>query len=333
MPLISIWSVPCRCRSAPARRASRRGGRAAPRCVRSAVRAARPTSSGRVFRLSSSSTTVSGITTSTSPNEARSAGRRSARTCRGRAGSAASCGTRRRRYSASSASEPVGSLCDRAVGSPVDGRDRSRSLLGRIWIAVVGSERSDTQRASCTRTPGPNDGGWCAAMVIACVVDRTCSDGAWRPTLSSFCAIVAGRASPSRSCARRRRRGVPRPVAAVPRAHVGRARQHVVTLADLAADRGRSVLRRRVQHVSRQHAGRARRRRHVRRQQQRRQPERGPPPRARRAADDGATGCAASSGRDDVRRRARRRRSRRVASRFRGVHRLVSAMPARRQRA
>ena len=36
--------------------------------VRSAVRAARPTSSGRVFRLSSSSMTVSGMTTSTLRN-------------------------------------------------------------------------------------------------------------------------------------------------------------------------------------------------------------------------------------------------------------------------
>ena len=42
--------------------------------VRSAVRAARPTSSGRVFRPSSSSTTVSGMTTSTSSNDVTHAG-------------------------------------------------------------------------------------------------------------------------------------------------------------------------------------------------------------------------------------------------------------------
>ena len=42
--------------------------------VRSAVRAARPTSSGRVFRPSSSSTTISGITTSTPSNDVTHAG-------------------------------------------------------------------------------------------------------------------------------------------------------------------------------------------------------------------------------------------------------------------
>ena len=52
-------------RRRPARRATRRRGRAGPRSSRSAVRAARPTSSSRVFRLSSSSITVSGMTTST----------------------------------------------------------------------------------------------------------------------------------------------------------------------------------------------------------------------------------------------------------------------------
>ena len=56
----------CR-RPAPARRASRRGGPAAPRSCAARSRAARPTSSGRLFNPSSSSTTVSGITTSTSP--------------------------------------------------------------------------------------------------------------------------------------------------------------------------------------------------------------------------------------------------------------------------
>ena len=67
MPLISIRIVPsptgtgsaseppCRTRSSSS--------------VRSAARAARPTSSGRVFNSSSSSTTVSGTTTSLSPNE------------------------------------------------------------------------------------------------------------------------------------------------------------------------------------------------------------------------------------------------------------------------
>jgi hypothetical protein len=68
MPLISI----CRLLSPP----SGTGSASEPPCrtrsssiVRSAMRAARPTSSGRVFNPSSSSTTVRGITTSWPSND------------------------------------------------------------------------------------------------------------------------------------------------------------------------------------------------------------------------------------------------------------------------
>ena len=73
MPLISICTVPLADRHRLGERAAVLRSRSSS-IARSAVRAARPTSSGRVFRLSSSSITVSGMTSATSPNVARQCG-------------------------------------------------------------------------------------------------------------------------------------------------------------------------------------------------------------------------------------------------------------------
>ena len=128
------------------RRASRRGWTRSSSIVRSAVRAARPTSSGRVLSPSSSSTTVSGTTTSTSSNvvNARRIGdqhRRVEHESRPLSGGPIGCRSRPCR-----ASEPVGLAVRSAVGSPVDG-SRSVNVTPRRWIVDGRARRSNAQRA------------------------------------------------------------------------------------------------------------------------------------------------------------------------------------------
>ena len=239
--------------------------------MRSAVRAARPTSSGRVFSPSSSSTTVSGITTSTSSNAVTHAG--------------------------SAISTDVSSTIRVRVDRPASSR---RLVIRRISA----SRRTEVGRRSVTATPwdrarlrGRNAGVADRVRQRRPVVSQpsaarwwmdttTCTPGWRRGRDCPFCAIVAGdgdgrdraprRASPSPSSIARRCSPVTcswyRP-------------RHVVTLPDLA-DRRRAVLRARAARRGRGARG-ARRAGHVRRDEQRREPERPPPPRPRRAAHEG----------------------------------------------
>ena len=192
MPLISIWIVPsptgtgsaseppCRTRSSSS--------------VRSAARAARPTSSGRVFNSSSSSMTVSGTTTSLSPNEWTHAGSAIStdvsstirvRVCRGvgpvlRAGhSRAECG--------------AGRPADQVLASRRAWSAWSRSVTATPHLHPSASPSGSVVRGTptaCCCTPRPPVGGGWWATGVGCttspehhgVVSETCV----------FCDIVRG---------------------------------------------------------------------------------------------------------------------------------------------
>ena len=173
--------------------------RAGPRSPASAVRAARPTSSGRVLRLSSSSTTVSGITSAASPND-----RETVR---------------------------IGDQHRRVDDHP--GADWSRRRLRARSRCARRRSREDRSRSPLTSVVDQENlvgGGQSQQRRI--VVPHVVSRPWW---MHGATCISSGRAMPRgmrvlrcrrRACrrahevlARRRRRGVPRPVAAVPRPH------------------------------------------------------------------------------------------------------------------
>ena len=133
--------------------------------VRSAVRAARPTSSGRVLSPSSSSTTVSGTITSTSSNSSTHVG--SAINTDVSSTSRVRCPVARSvaRSPPCRASEPVGLAVRSAVGSPVDG-SRSVNVTPRRMDRDGRAERFECATGSVvadargTMVDGARAGRW-----------------------------------------------------------------------------------------------------------------------------------------------------------------------------
>ena len=264
-----------------ARRASRRGGRGAPRSCAARVRAARPTSSGRVLRPSSSSMTVSGTTTSTPSNEV---------TQDGSAISTEVSSTTRVTDRPLSAHPPP------SMPRPPGG-DRSTPLLR---LPGAGGELADgccVSQARCVRCP------------TAPVVAQRAMRGSESSCIGIAPAVAAATARAWYACSVSLRRAVPTVRSAPSSPATPRPRSCAATTSPSPSSTARRCSRatcwscrrprrdaagaRRRRSVLRAGAAppppcpRPRRPGHVRRQQQRRQPERRPPPRARRAADEG----------------------------------------------